>query len=196
MTILKLAVAAAIAATALSGTAHAAEIITGPPDNPNKTTLQVATFDPGSNNSFSIGFTDSNLANPFTELLTFTTDVMGTLSITVSTTATSALNDVDFSNVFLTGSGIMGAISIPQVLGEPGETRQLNGINVGAGTFTLAISGSPGTQSGALGGSVAFQGAQAAVPEPGTWALMLAGFGAIGFSMRRRRRGSFIYQAA
>jgi hypothetical protein len=26
-----------------------------------------------------------------------------------------------------------------------------------------------------------------AVPEPGTWMLMLLGFGAIGFAMRRRR---------
>ena len=27
----------------------------------------------------------------------------------------------------------------------------------------------------------------AAVPEPATWAMMLLGFGAIGFGMRRRR---------
>lgn len=27
-----------------------------------------------------------------------------------------------------------------------------------------------------------------AVPEPGTWAMMLLGFGAVGFAMRRRRR--------
>ena len=27
-----------------------------------------------------------------------------------------------------------------------------------------------------------------AVPEPGTWAMMLIGFGAVGFAMRRRRR--------
>jgi hypothetical protein len=36
----------------------------------------------------------------------------------------------------------------------------------------------------------------AAVPEPGTWAMMLLGFGAIGFSMRRRRQTGFLYQAA
>lgn len=28
------------------------------------------------------------------------------------------------------------------------------------------------------------------VPEPSTWAMMLLGFGAVGFSMRRRRRGA------
>ena len=31
-------------------------------------------------------------------------------------------------------------------------------------------------------------GVVSAVPEPGTWAMMLLGFGAIGFTMRRRRR--------
>jgi hypothetical protein len=30
--------------------------------------------------------------------------------------------------------------------------------------------------------------AEGAVPEPATWAMMLVGFGAVGFSMRRRRR--------
>ena len=32
----------------------------------------------------------------------------------------------------------------------------------------------------------------AAVPEPGTWAMMLLGFGAVGFSMRRRRRPALV----
>jgi PEP-CTERM motif-containing protein len=34
------------------------------------------------------------------------------------------------------------------------------------------------------------------VPEPGTWAMMLLGFGAIGLSMRRRRRTFALAQAA
>ena len=35
-----------------------------------------------------------------------------------------------------------------------------------------------------------------AVPEPGTWATMLLGFGAIGFSVRRRRKALGIAQIA
>lgn len=36
----------------------------------------------------------------------------------------------------------------------------------------------------------------APVPEPGTWALMLLGFGGIGVSMRRRRRSTVLMQVA
>ncbi len=36
--------------------------------------------------------------------------------------------------------------------------------------------------------------AAGAVPEPSTWAMMLVGFGAIGASIRRRRRGTAIPQ--
>ena len=40
-------------------------------------------------------------------------------------------------------------------------------------------------------------GATAAVPEPATWAMMLIGFGGIGFQMRRqRRKNAFLAQAA
>ncbi len=35
-----------------------------------------------------------------------------------------------------------------------------------------------------------------AVPEPGTWAMMLLGFGGIGYSMRRRRKSTAIAQLA
>lgn len=36
----------------------------------------------------------------------------------------------------------------------------------------------------------------AAVPEPATWAMMLVGFGAIGFSMRRQRKTRVLAQVA
>jgi len=39
-------------------------------------------------------------------------------------------------------------------------------------------------------------GATAAVPEPATWAMMLFGFGAIGFQMRRQRKPARLAQAA
>ena len=35
-----------------------------------------------------------------------------------------------------------------------------------------------------------------AVPEPATWAMMLVGFGGIGFTMRRRRTSTSLYQIA
>ena len=137
--------------------------------------------------SFTTGFSDSNLANPFTETLTFTTATSGVVSIDVSTSQTGPQNDVDFSTVFLTGTGLSGNILVPSLLGDPNETRGLNNLALGIGTFVLTFQGTPGTQTGSFGGSVAFQAAQSAVPEPATWGMMLLGFGAVGFSMRRKR---------
>lgn len=185
---LKLGVALAIAAAALPGTAQAATIVGG------STTVN-ASLDQGTNNNFSIGFSDSSLANPFTEFLTFTTDVAGNLSIRVETTATGPDNNVTFSNVFLTGTGLAGPVALSQVLFDPNDTFLRNMISVGAGTYTLNIQGTPGTTAGSISGTVAFSSV-AAVPEPGTWALMLLGFGAVGFSMRRRRATAHLYQAA
>lgn len=193
MNVLKHAVAAAAVAAAVPGTAQAATIVT---TGANATTVQVTTLDSGASNSFTIGFSDSNLANPFNELLTFTTDVLGTLNLQVGTTGATEANNVTFSDIFLTGTGISGQLALSQVLPDPNDTFVRNNIQVGAGTYTLNIRGTPGTQNGALGGTVAFSSI-AAVPEPGTWALMLVGFGAIGFSMRRRRNAAaHLFQAA
>ena len=51
------------------------------------------------------------------------------------------------------------------------------------GTFNL----SGGFSSGASTLTISRASVVAAVPEPATWAMMLLGFGAIGFSVRRRR---------
>jgi hypothetical protein len=53
------------------------------------------------------------------------------------------------------------------------------------------------TNTGGYSNAVLYRStAVAAVPEPGTWALMLVGFGAAGASLRRRRRHSLIPQFA
>lgn len=196
MKLLKLGVAAAIASATLPTAANAATVVS--------TTLESAVLNQGANNSFTIAIADGNLtpaagSTQFTELLTFTTDVGGLLNVLISTVTgeNGDINDTDFGNIFLTGTGITGQVNIPNFTPDPSESNNRNNIPlVGPGTFTLSISGTPASQNAALGGTLAFRSV-AAVPEPGTWALMLLGFGAVGFSMRRRRQtGAHIYQAA
>lgn len=58
---------------------------------------------------------------------------------------------------------------------------------VGANTFGVTVTGlAPGHLSG--GASYSFSAVTSAVPEPGTWAMLLLGFGAIGHAMRRNRK--------
>jgi hypothetical protein len=63
-------------------------------------------------------------------------------------------------------------------------------------SFTWTATGGPSALQFNSGGTISadaildnvlLTGLAAAVPEPSTWAMMLLGFGAIGFAMRRRR---------
>jgi hypothetical protein len=67
--------------------------------------------------------------------------------------------------------------------GTGGATVALNNVPLNNTSFyKVSITGSS-TVDGAYGGTVS----ATAVPEPATWAMLLAGFGAVGFAMRRRR---------
>ena len=70
-------------------------------------------------------------------------------------------------------------------LGFNAATNNTYRIDLSAGGNTVTSFAQLGTGAG-----------PGAVPEPATWAMMLIGFGAMGVSLRRRRRTSNLLQAA
>jgi hypothetical protein len=125
-----------------------------------------------------IGFTEAGLDNPtFTEWLTFTNDMAGVYALTLDTSSSG----IDFTSAILTGPG--GPYELMEEFDNGiSEFWNLSSLFLEAGTYTLTINGE-NRSTGSLGGTVTIN----AVPEPGTWAMMLLGFGAAGFAMRRRR---------
>ncbi len=63
------------------------------------------------------------------------------------------------------------------------------------GSFTLSVA-DLFVNAGGVATQITGGGVVSGVPEPSTWAMMLAGFGAVGFSMRRRRKSAGVLQAA
>lgn len=94
------------------------------------------------------------------------------------------------------GGGLFGPLGVSfttaDLLGfDISGTSGLGFFNLNDGFFSIDLNTGAATRIGTIGSgsliglSLAPAGA---VPEPGTWAMMLIGFGAIGATMRRRRR--------
>ena len=100
--------------------------------------------------------------------------------------------DIDFSSIML------DTFSFYQVGFDPNaESWQLDPVFLAAGPHTITVKGSIIAGPNAPGGG-AYSGTinvAPPVPEPATWAMMLLGFGAIGFAMRRRRRPALLQLA-
>jgi hypothetical protein len=160
------------------------------------TTVQTTPVD-GNASAFTIGFTDCCMVTNFSEQLTFTSSLAGFLSVTgsTSTNVNGGPNDVDFSSIFLTGTGISSPINIPFTFNNDLiEQFGRSGIGILPGTFTVTFNGTAAGANGSFGGNVSF--VQGAIPEPGTWAMMLLGFGMVGVATRRRRRKALLPQIA
>jgi hypothetical protein len=65
-------------------------------------------------------------------------------------------------------------------------TVTLGGLNLTGGSHTIQFVQDP-TFVWTFVSEISFFGERAVVPEPGTWALMIAGFGLAGAALRRRR---------
>lgn len=71
----------------------------------------------------------------------------------------------------------------------------IDGVVFNSATFAFGNANGVGTLNEAID-DITFSAAVAAVPEPGTWAMMLLGFGAIGAGLRRRRTAPDLLQLA
>ena len=127
----------------------------------------------------------NNVANGtgYEDQFTFTLPSLGSGSGSVSTSFASSLVELQFTEV--TFSNGTDTFLLDIVTTASGQTVTANGLPIFAGalntlTFKYDVTG----QIGSYGGNLTF----AAVPEPGTWALMLLGFAGIGLVMRRRRK--------
>jgi PEP-CTERM motif-containing protein len=76
------------------------------------------------------------------------------------------------------------------------ETFSANDVVISAGDLnTITVTGlSRG--NGSYGGQITFNPTAPSVPEPATWAMMLLGFGGIGWQLRRKRSGGMLTQFA
>ena len=198
----KLALAmTAVAACAFGSVANAAPVITTitpttPTDNDaigSATNSSIISGTPTCAGAGSGGFACS-----FTSVFNFTTPVGYNLaSATISSNYTDSqfAQDINFTTADLNGSAFTFNPNGQFEFGSVGNVA----LNTG-GTNALTVNGLAGRT--ALGANASFSGvlsfaaAQSPVPEPATWAMMLVGFGAVGFGMRRRTSARVRIQAA
>lgn len=88
---------------------------------------------------------------------------------------------------YLSPSPNNGAIALFASL-ENSETESNDGRFLLNGNGSIGINNDLAAQPNFTFARFTVSGATAAVPEPSTWAMMIMGFGATGFALRRRRR--------
>lgn len=187
MKLKQLALAACLAVCA--GGAFADDFVTSSP-------LIVSPTDP-TEYSGSFGVTHLEAGN-FTDIFNFTpTTLGGDVQSLLSTIGFSPTNNIDFISVFLNGVELVRSSAGSSEFAATSSLLSLTG------PIKLIVNGFAGPGDGSSNLSASYSGtmnvssAVSAVPEPETYAMMLAGIGFIGFVARRRKvKGGFAGNAA
>ena len=146
----------------------------------------VITIDPlgGSADFGNTGFTSGTIADQFS--LTVPSGMVNGLIGSIA--LTPALN-VTFTSVFFDSK------PFDKILSDGVELFTLSNTPISAGTHTIFVNGTWGTQGGSYAGTINYLAAAGAVPEPATWAMLILGFGMAGASLRYRRRRTAVRYA-
>jgi len=130
-----------------------------------------------------ISWSDADVgASPFSATIDFNNTIGGDYFASLTTGSPNVFFTT--LTIYALVGGVQTGPALMQYSGGPTHAITLLPASFGAGDYRLTFGGTTTGGGGQAGSMTFFQ----AVPEPGTWALMLLGFGGIGMAMRRRRR--------
>lgn len=180
--LLSVAAIATASALALPGAASAAVCIDGGltctfvPGDPEFQTAGDTTFPIDQVVTATIG-RPGVPAGDFTDTYQFIVDADGFGSGSLNTSFSGPGSTLTFTSVTFNGT----LLDLSQVLSPDG----INGLPIFAGALNQLVIRGTSSELAPYGGTITFT--PGAIPEPGTWAMMLMGFGGLGYVMRRRR---------